>query len=75
MCAGLQTERERANAVDMHTTFQQELVKLRLNTAKAYYKVLTDGQVLSLVFLLHVSQLPWITARYQSCMLIKAFLK
>ena len=41
----MQTEREKANAVDMHITFQQELVKLRLNTAKAYYKVLTDGQV------------------------------
>ena len=42
----LQTEREKANAVDMHTIFQQELVKLRLATAKAYQKVLTDGQVL-----------------------------
>jgi len=31
--------------VDMHTTFQQELVKLRLATAKAYMKVMTDGQV------------------------------
>ena len=40
-----QTEREKANAVDMHTTFQQELVKLRLATAKAYMKVMTDGQV------------------------------
>ncbi|DBA70591.1 TPA: Bardet-Biedl syndrome 1 protein [Trebouxia sp. C0005] len=39
-----QTEREKANAVDMHTTFQQELVKLRLATAKAYMKVMTDGQ-------------------------------
>ena len=41
----MQTEREKANAVDMHTTFQQELVKLRLATAKAYLQVLTDGQV------------------------------
>lgn len=41
----MQTEREKANAVDMHTTFQQDLVKLRLATAKAYMKVLTDGQV------------------------------
>lgn len=41
----MQTEREKANAVDMHTTFQQELVKLRLATAKAYMKVMTDGQV------------------------------
>jgi len=31
--------------VDMHTTFQQELAKLRLATAKAYMKVMTDGQV------------------------------
>lgn len=41
----MQTEREKANAVDMHTTFQQDLVRLRLATAKAYMKVLTDGQV------------------------------
>ena len=41
----VQTEREKASAVDMHTTFQQELVKLRLKSAQAYYKVLTDGQV------------------------------
>jgi len=41
----LQTEREKRNAVDMHTTFQQELAKLRLATAKAYMKVMTDGQV------------------------------
>lgn len=41
----MQTEHEKGNAVDMHTTFQQELVKLRLATAKAYMKVLTDGQV------------------------------
>ena len=41
----MQTEREKTNAVDMHTTFQEDLVKLRLATAKAYMKVLTDGQV------------------------------
>ena len=41
----VQTEHEKANAVDMHTNFQQDLVKLRLATAKAYMKVLTDGQV------------------------------
>ncbi|DBA87232.1 TPA: Bardet-Biedl syndrome 1 protein [Trebouxia sp. C0004] len=39
-----QTEREKANAVDIHNTFQQELVQLRLATAKAYMKVMTDGQ-------------------------------
>ena len=41
----LQTEREKANAVEMHNTFQQELMKLRLMTAKAYVKVMSDGQV------------------------------
>ena len=40
-----QTEREKANAVEMHNTFQQELMKLRLMTAKAYVKVMGDGQV------------------------------
>ncbi|KAK9812788.1 hypothetical protein WJX72_003736 [[Myrmecia] bisecta] len=39
-----QTERERANAVEMHTAFQQQLLKLRLLTARSYVKVLTDGQ-------------------------------
>ena len=29
----------------MHNTFQQKLMKLRLMTAKAYVKVMGDGQV------------------------------
>eukprot|EP00877_Chromochloris_zofingiensis_P001275 jgi/Chrzof1/11148/Cz05g25190.t1 len=39
-----QTQRERENAVDMHRVFQRDLCKLRLKTARAYVKVLTDGQ-------------------------------
>lgn len=40
-----QTQRERDQAVDMHRIFQRDLCKLRLDTARAYVKVLTDGQV------------------------------
>jgi hypothetical protein len=40
-----QTQREREQAVDMHRVFQRDLCKLRLLTARAYAKVLTDGQV------------------------------
>jgi Bardet-Biedl syndrome 1 protein len=40
-----QTQREREQAVDMHCIFQRDLCKLRLSTARAYVKVLTDGQV------------------------------
>ncbi|GIL48849.1 hypothetical protein Vafri_5272 [Volvox africanus] len=39
-----QTQREREQASDMHRTFQRDLAKLRLTTARAYVKVLTDGQ-------------------------------
>lgn len=39
-----QTQRERQQAVDMHRVFQSDLCKLRLTTARAYVKVLTDGQ-------------------------------
>ena len=39
-----QTQRERDSAVDMHRIFQRDLCKLRLSTARAYVKVLTDGQ-------------------------------
>lgn len=39
-----QTQREREQGVDMHRIFQRDLCKLRLNTARAYVKVLTDGQ-------------------------------
>ncbi|KAK3242964.1 Bardet-Biedl syndrome 1 protein [Cymbomonas tetramitiformis] len=40
-----QTQREREQAIDMHRIFQRDLCKLRLSTARAYVKVLTDGQV------------------------------
>lgn len=39
-----QTARERDQAVAMHRTFQRDLVKARLEAARAYVKVLTDGQ-------------------------------
>jgi hypothetical protein len=32
-------------AVDMHRTFQRDLVRLRLTTARAYVRALTDGEV------------------------------
>ena len=38
-----QTERERKEATEMHRVFQRDLCKLRLSTARAYVKVLTDG--------------------------------
>eukprot|EP00823_Brevimastigomonas_motovehiculus_P009048 TRINITY_DN8720_c0_g1_i1.p1 TRINITY_DN8720_c0_g1~~TRINITY_DN8720_c0_g1_i1.p1 ORF type:complete len:595 (-),score=112.36 TRINITY_DN8720_c0_g1_i1:290-2074(-) len=39
-----QTQRERDQAGEMYRIFQRNLCKLRLNTARAYVKVLTDGQ-------------------------------
>lgn len=39
-----QTEREKKFGVEMHRTFQRDLCKLRLTTAKAYAKMLTDGK-------------------------------
>mmetsp|Transcript_16762 Transcript_16762/g.42090 ORF Transcript_16762/g.42090 Transcript_16762/m.42090 type:complete len:590 (-) Transcript_16762:163-1932(-) len=39
-----QTQREREQCVEMHRIFQRDLCKLRLSTARAYVKVLTDGQ-------------------------------
>lgn len=39
-----QTEREKMYSTEMHRTFQRDLCKLRLTTARAYVKVLTDGQ-------------------------------
>lgn len=38
-----QTQREREQAIDMHSAFQRDLCKLRLHTARAYMKVLNDG--------------------------------
>lgn len=39
-----QTEREKEFGVDMHRVFQRDLCKIRLQTARAYVKILTDGQ-------------------------------
>eukprot|EP01038_Epipyxis_sp_PR26KG_P009508 gene9508-12808_t len=38
-----QTQREREKAPDIHRGFQRDLCKLRLTTARAYVKTLTDG--------------------------------
>jgi Bardet-Biedl syndrome 1 protein len=38
------TKREKDFGVDMHRVFQRDLCKLRLQTARAYTKILTDGQ-------------------------------
>lgn len=40
-----QAQREREQGVAMHRSFQRDLVKMRLAAARAYVKVLTDGQV------------------------------
>jgi hypothetical protein len=40
-----QAQREREQGVAMHRSFQRDLVKTRLAAARAYVKVLTDGQV------------------------------
>ena len=39
-----QTQREREQATDMHRVFQRDLCKLRLSTARAYVKIISDGQ-------------------------------
>merc|ERR1719478_1736271 len=38
-----QTSRERDQAIDMHRTFQRDLCKLRLSTARSYVKLLGAG--------------------------------
>eukprot|EP00747_Dinoflagellata_sp_TGD_P031850 gnl/TRDRNA2_/TRDRNA2_135582_c0_seq2.p1 gnl/TRDRNA2_/TRDRNA2_135582_c0~~gnl/TRDRNA2_/TRDRNA2_135582_c0_seq2.p1 ORF type:complete len:585 (+),score=116.91 gnl/TRDRNA2_/TRDRNA2_135582_c0_seq2:236-1990(+) len=38
-----QTNREREQAIDMHRTFQRDLCKLRLSTARAYVNLLGQG--------------------------------
>lgn len=42
-----QTQREREKAPDIHRAFQRDLCKLRLTTARAYVKTLTDGTLVS----------------------------
>lgn len=39
-----QTEREKKYGTEMHRIFQKELCKVRLTTARAFVKILTDGQ-------------------------------
>eukprot|EP01063_Lacrimia_lanifica_P006766 TRINITY_DN14263_c0_g1_i1.p1 TRINITY_DN14263_c0_g1~~TRINITY_DN14263_c0_g1_i1.p1 ORF type:complete len:631 (+),score=260.23 TRINITY_DN14263_c0_g1_i1:62-1894(+) len=39
-----QTDREKDFGIAMHRVFQRDLCKLRLQTARAYVKILTDGQ-------------------------------
>eukprot|EP00656_Telonema_subtile_P050277 TRINITY_DN6474_c0_g1_i3.p1 TRINITY_DN6474_c0_g1~~TRINITY_DN6474_c0_g1_i3.p1 ORF type:complete len:431 (-),score=116.19 TRINITY_DN6474_c0_g1_i3:155-1447(-) len=39
-----QTKRERVHGTEMHRCFQRDLCKLRLNTARAYVNVITQGQ-------------------------------
>jgi len=39
-----QTQREKEHAMEMHRTFQKDLARFRLAAARAYAKVLTDGQ-------------------------------
>jgi Bardet-Biedl syndrome 1 protein len=40
-----QTQREREKAPEIHRGFQKDLCKLRLTTARAYVKTLTDGNM------------------------------
>jgi hypothetical protein len=42
-----QTQREREMASEIHRRFQRDLCKLRLTTARAYVKTLTDGFMVS----------------------------
>ncbi|KAF0976347.1 hypothetical protein FDP41_004653 [Naegleria fowleri] len=39
-----QTKREVDYSSEMHNAFQKDLARVRLNTARAYVKILTDGQ-------------------------------
>lgn len=39
-----QANREKQYATEMHRAFQKDLCKLRLQTTRAYVKILTDGQ-------------------------------
>lgn len=41
-----QTQRERELASDIHRIFQKDLCRLRLETARAYVKTLTDGNLM-----------------------------
>jgi len=39
-----QTQREREHSTEMHRIFQRDLCKLRLDTARSYVKIITEGQ-------------------------------
>jgi Bardet-Biedl syndrome 1 protein len=55
-----QTQREREKAPEIHRAFQRDLCKLRLTTARAYVKTLTDGLMVragSILFVYSVSGL------------------
>ncbi len=39
-----QLQREKEQAGDIHKSFQRDLCKLRLETARSYVKTITDGQ-------------------------------
>lgn len=43
-----QTQRERELASDIHRSFQKDLCRLRLETARAYVKTLTDGHLMGI---------------------------
>ena len=44
------TQREREQATEMHRIFQRDLCKLRLSTARAYVRMITNGQCIFLHF-------------------------
>ena len=44
-----QAQYEREHAPEMHRMFQRDLCKLRLETARAYVKTLTDGHIVSII--------------------------
>ena len=49
-----QTQRERDMAPEIHRRFQRDLCKLRLTTARAYVKTLTDGYMVRQYNLIHI---------------------
>lgn len=60
-----QTQREREKAPEIHRAFQRDLCKLRLTTARAYVKTLTDGLMVSLVSSLRMSMISISINRYR----------
>jgi Bardet-Biedl syndrome 1 protein len=56
-----QTQREREKAPEIHRAFQRDLCKLRLTTARAYVKTLTDGLMVRAGSILFVYSAPRLT--------------